>query len=136
VREHRFPRRDEVRQDEEADPRRFFGETDRSEKRTWKVQQLCKQVERAAAVTLAGECEGDALLGAAVAFVEPAPDSSRLMATVVLAPGRGAEDLADARTALARSAASFREEVARTIHRKRVPEIVFDVRLSEEVGRG
>lgn len=100
------------------------------------MRQLCKQVERAAAVTLAGECEGDALLGAAVAFVEPAPDSTRLMATVVLAPGKGAEDLAAARAALARSAASFREEVARTIHRKRVPEIVFDVRLSEEVGRG
>jgi ribosome-binding factor A len=125
-----------VRPDEEADPRRFFGETDRSGKRNWKVQQLCKQVERAAAVTLAGECESHALLAAAVASVEPAPDSSRLMATVVLAPGKGAEHLADARAALARSAASFREEVARTIHRKRVPEIVFDVRLSEEVCRG
>ena len=100
------------------------------------MQQLCKQVERAAALTLAGECESDALLAAAVASVEPAPDCSRLMATVVLAPGKGAEDLADARAALARSAASFRGEVARTIHRKRVPEIVFDVRLSEEVGRG
>jgi len=125
-----------VRPDEEADPRRFFDETDRSGKRNWKVEQLCKQVERAAAVTLAGECEGDALLGAAVAFVEPAPDSSRLMATVVLAPGKGMDDLAEARAALVRSAASFREEVARTIHRKRVPEIVFDVRLSEEVCRG
>jgi hypothetical protein len=124
-----------VRPDEEADPRRFFDETDRSGKRNWKVQQLCKQVERAA-VTLAGAREGDALLGATVAFVEPAPDSSRLMATVVLAPGRGAEDLAPAKAALARSSAAFREEVARTIHRKRVPEIVFDVRLSEEVGRG
>jgi hypothetical protein len=68
-----------VRPDEEANPRRFFDETDRSGKRNWKVQQLCKQVERAAAVTLAGECESDALLGAAVAFVEPAPDSSRLI---------------------------------------------------------
>jgi ribosome-binding factor A len=125
-----------VRPDEEADPRRFFGETDRSAKRNWKVQQLCKQVERAAAMTLVGECEGDALLGAAVAFVEPAPDSSRLMATVVLAPGKGSEDLVDARAALARSATAFREEVARTIHRKRVPEIVFDVRLSEEVCLG
>ena len=136
TREHRFPRRGELRPDEEADPRRFFDETDRSGKRNWKVQQLCKQVERAAAVTLAGECEGDALLGAAVAFVEPAPDASRLMAMVVLAPGKSMDDLTEAKTALARSAASFREEVARTIHRKRVPEIVFDVRLSEEVGRG
>jgi hypothetical protein len=125
-----------VRPDEEADPRQFFGETDRSERRNWKVQQLCKQVERAVAVTLAGECEGDALLGAAVAFVEPAPDSSRLMATVVLAPGKGSDDLTAARAALARSARSFREEVARTIHRKRTPEIVFDVRPSAEVSRG
>jgi hypothetical protein len=125
-----------VRPDEEADPRSFFGETDRSGKRNWKVQQLCKQVERAVAVTLAGECEGDALLGAAVAFVEPAPDSSRLMAMVVLAPGKAMDDLVDARAALAGSAASFRQEVARTIQRKRVPEIVFDVRLSEEVCRG
>jgi hypothetical protein len=124
-----------VRPDEEADPRRFFGETERSVKRNWKVQQLCKQVERAAAVTLAGECESDALLGAAVACVEPAPDSGRLMVMVVLAPGRGAEEVEDARTALARSAVSFREEAARTIHRKRVPEIVFDVRLSEDVSR-
>ena len=134
-REHLFPRRDEVRPDEEADPTPFFHESDRSGKRNWKVQQLCKQVERAAAVTLAGECEGEALLGAAVAFVEPAPDASRLMAMVVLGPGKGMDDLAEARAALARSAASFREEVARTIHRKRVPEIVFDVRLSQEVGR-
>ena len=136
TREHRFPRRGDVRPGEEADPRRFFEEPDRSGKRNWKVRQLCKQVERAASVTLAAECEGDALLGAAVALVEPAPDSSRLMATVVLAPGKGADDLADARAALARSTASFRAEVARTIHRKRVPEIVFDVRLSEEVSRG
>ena len=135
TREPRFPQRGEVRPDE-VDPRRFFDETDRSGKRNWKVQQLCKQVERAAAVTLAGECESDALLAAAVAFVEPAPDSSRLMAMVVLAPGKGSDDLAAARAALARSAPAFREEVARTIHRKRVPEIVFDVRLSEEVGRG
>ncbi len=136
TREHRFPRREEVCPDEDADPRRFFDDTDRSRKGNWKVQQLCKQVERAAAVTLAGECESDALLGATVASVEPAPDSSRLMATVVLASGKGTDDLADARAVLARSAASFREEVARTIHRKRVPEIEFNVRLSEEVHRG
>jgi hypothetical protein len=126
-----------VRPDEEVDPGRFFGgDTDRSGKRNWKVQQLCKQVERAAAVTLAAECESEALLGAAVACVEPAPDSSRLMAMVVLAPGKAVDDLAEARAALVRSGASFREEVARTIHRKRVPEIVFDVRLSDEVCRG
>jgi ribosome-binding factor A len=125
-----------VRLDEEADPRRFFDETDRSEKRSWKVQQLCKQVERAAAVTLASECEGDALLGAAVASVEPAPDSGRLRVTVVLGPGRTDRHLMEARAALLDLAPAFRGEVGRSIHRKRVPEIVFDVRLAEEVSRG
>jgi hypothetical protein len=84
---------------------------------------------------LAGECESDALLGAAVASVDPAPDASRLMVTVVLAPGKGARDLEDARAALLNSAVAFREEAARTIHRKRVPLIVFDVRPSEGVSR-
>lgn len=136
ARDRRFPRTDDVRLDEEADPARFFGEPDRSGRRNWKAQQLCKQVERASAVTLAGECGSDVLTGACVASVEPAPDASRLRVTVVLATGRGGEELAEARAALARAAASFREEVARTIHRKRVPEIVFDVRLGGEVGRG
>lgn len=98
--------------------------------------QLCRQVERAAAVTLAGECEEEELLGAAVAAVEPAPDAGRLRVTVVLAPGRGPDCLERGRAALFSRAAAFRREVARSVHRKRVPEIVFDVRLAPEVDRG
>lgn len=95
--------------------------------------QLCKQVERAAALTLAGLCESDALLGASIAAVEPA---GRLTVTVVLAAGKGALDATEAKAVLLRSAVAFREEVARSIHRKRVPELAFEVRLAEEVGRG
>jgi hypothetical protein len=58
------------------------------------------------------------------------------MVTVILAPGKGQEDLTEAREALMRSTPSFRGEVGRTIHRKRVPEIVLDVRLAAEVSHG
>lgn len=132
----RSPRRGDVRPELEADPGLFFGEPDRPAKRSWKTEQLCKQAERAATVTLAEACDDDALLGAAVAGVEPAPDAGRLQVIVVLALGKGAGDVTDARAALLRVASWFREEVARTIHRKRVPEIVFDVRLAAEVFRG
>jgi ribosome-binding factor A len=98
--------------------------------------QVCKQVERSAALTLMSVCESDSLLGAAVAAVEPAPDSGRLMVTVVLAPGKGAEDATEAKAILRHSTAAFREEVGRSIHRKRIPELVFDVQLAQEVARG
>lgn len=127
---------DEVWADGEADPGVFFGETDRSRKTNWKALQLCKQVERAAALALASECEGDALAGAAVVSVEPAPDAGRLRIVVCLASGTTPEEMAGARAALAAFTPAVRAEVARSIHRKRVPEIVFELRLPEEVERG
>jgi ribosome-binding factor A len=136
TRERGLPQAGDVWPDDEADPSRFFGEGRRSRTGNWKALQLSKQVERAAAVTLAAECESDILVGAVVAAVEPAPDSARLRVTVVLAPGRVGEDVGEARTALQRATPAFRAEVARSIQRKRVPEIVFDVRLTEEVERG
>jgi ribosome-binding factor A len=136
TRERDLPPEGEVWSDDETDPSRFFGEGRRSRKADWKALQLCKQVERSVAVTLLGQCESEALVGAVVAAVEPAPDSGRLRLTVVLAPERVAGDLSAAWTALQRATGVFREEVARSVHRKRVPEIVFEVRLSEEVGRG
>ncbi len=99
------------------------------------MMQLCKQVERAATLALEGEWVGDALMGAAVASVEPAPDAGRLRVVVVLAPARGINDVEDATAVLTGLRSRFRSEVARSIHRKRVPEIVFDVRLGSEVDR-
>jgi len=126
----------EVWADGEADPGVFFGATERSRKTNWKAQQLCKQVERAAALTLASECESDALAGASVVSVEPAPDAGRLRIVVCLASGASPESMAEARAALAACTLAFRAEVARSIHRKRVPEIVFELRLAVEVDRG
>jgi ribosome-binding factor A len=133
TREPRFPRTGDVYPSDEVDPERFFGEADRSRQGIRKLLQLCKQVERSAALTLTSACESDSLLGAAVAAVEPAPDSGRLMVTVVLAASSSVEDAIEAKDALMRSTAEFREDVSRAIHRKRVPQIVFDVRMAEDV---
>jgi hypothetical protein len=121
---------------DEADVHRFFGDGEKSRKGNWKVMQLCKQVERAATLALEGEWVGDALLGAAVALVEPAPDAGRLRVVIALAPSRGVDDVEQARAALVGLTSGFRADVARSIHRKRVPEIVFDVSLGPGVDRG
>lgn len=133
-RELRFPSQAVVCPDDEVDPGLFFDDAPLSRKRRWKLQQLCKQVERAAAVTLS-ECGGDELTGAWLASVEPAPDAGRLRVTVVLDPPQGADALDAARAALVRATPVFREGIARSINRKRVPEIVFDVTFGREVGR-
>ena len=130
-RELRSRRTGDVSFEDESDVVRFFGDGERSRQGNRKLLQLCKQVERSAALTLACACESEALLGAAVASVEPAPDSGRLMVTVVLACGKGPEDGIEARAELLRLTPAFREDAARAVHRKRVPQLVFDVRLAE-----
>jgi ribosome-binding factor A len=126
----RKPRRGgDVWPGENQSPEQYFGEPDRAEKKNWKTEQLCRQVERAVAMVVAESAE-DALLGAAVAFVEPWPDAARLRITVVLGAGTPTEQVQAARQALTRAAGMFRVEVARSIHRKRVPEIAFQVMLA------
>ena len=121
------PRAGDVRAYDEPDPDVFFGETAPSRKGAFKALQLCKQVERAVSVTLASEWLDDVLVGACVVSVDPAPDASRLLVVVLLAPGRDLDAIGPARAALQAASSEFRAEVARSIHRKRVPEVVFDV---------
>ena len=119
---------------EDHSPEQYFGDAHREGRGNWKREQLCKQVERAAALVV-GDWVDDVLLGAAVASVEPWPDAARLRITVVLASPRVTEQVQEAHEALTRAVAAFRAEIARSIRRKRVPEIAFQVMLSSEDGR-
>lgn len=136
TREDRLPLVPGVSPDDEADPARYFGSGSRNRRADWKARQLCRQVERSASLTLAELCECEALASSAVARVAPAPDASRLRVSVVLAPGKTPADLDTAAAALREKAGRFREEAARAIHRKRAPEVVFEVWLGEEVNGG
>lgn len=83
--------------------------------------QLCCQVKDALTVALAG-CADEVLRDLTVVRVEPAPHTGRLMVTVAgPAPG----DVTDRHLMIA--ANLLRREVARAIHRRKTPELVFQV---------
>jgi len=87
-----------------------------------KTQQLCRQVQRALNLALAGPTAGEGLTGLFVEEVAPAPDCGHLLVFVALPEARsGSEALA----ALRRAAPSLRAEVASSITRKRAPELFF-----------
>ncbi len=92
-----------------------------------KALQLCGQVSRTLSGVLSGECGDDVLREVLVESVRPAPDSSRLLVTVGLAPSAGAVDPAVVLDRLLRAAGMLRSAVAAVIHRKRAPELTFRV---------
>lgn len=80
-----------------------------------KARQLCRQVQRALNLALAGE----ALF---VDEVTPAPDCGRLLVHVALPPGRA---VAEVMAQLREAAPQLRSEVAMAIARKRAPQLFF-----------
>jgi ribosome-binding factor A len=111
--------------DDGIDPRDFLRETARK-KGGRKTLQLCGQVAKALNYALAGGCNDDVLRDLTVIAVQPAPDESRLLVTVgpsLPGPCNPAEVLAH----LQRQLGKLRSEVASAIHRKKVPELTFNV---------
>jgi ribosome-binding factor A len=96
------------------------------------ARRLCNQVRETLTYALAGSCRDEVLQSLHVAAVEPAPDATRLAVTLAV-PDAGQVDRARARLALV--AALLRSEVAASIHRRRVPELVFRVLPAGEVDR-
>jgi ribosome-binding factor A len=87
-----------------------------------KALQLCRQVERALSVLL----EGEILRDLSVQSVVPAPDASRLLVTFIY---HGHETVAstDVLAALQGYYARLRGEIAASIHRRKTPELSFQV---------
>jgi ribosome-binding factor A len=120
---------DDIGPDDGLDPRTFFQES--THKRTnRKALQLCRQIAQTLGSVLAWESGDDLLRSLAVLSVEPAPDSTRVLVTVCM---QTAADVGQVLERLHRSSGKFRTEVAASIHRKRVPELVFRVLGSGEV---
>lgn len=107
--------------DDGIDPR-FLPRHPRGKVSNRKALQLCRQVERALSVAL----EGDVLRELAVQSVVPAPDSSRLLVTFVY-HGAESSSLHEVLAAIECHRAAFRSAVAEAIHRKKTPELVYDV---------
>ena len=90
-----------------------------------KTLQLCGQVRKALDYVLSGETGDDLLRQLYVADVLPAPDASRLLATVAPIDPRADLDPAQILDKLDRVQPLLRSEVARSINRKKVPDLTF-----------
>jgi ribosome-binding factor A len=93
-----------------------------------KALQLCSQAARTLAEVLAGECADRVLRDLVVESVSPAPNSSRLLVTVSLAPSAVAE-ASQVLDRLERARGRLRSEVAAAVHRRKAPDLTFRVAL-------
>jgi ribosome-binding factor A len=96
-------------------------------KESRKAKQLCRQVAQTLDLVLSGDCRDELLQSLHVISVVPAPNSSRLLVTVL---ADLPEEVFDRREILERlddQTGRLRAEVAASINRKRVPSLVFHV---------
>lgn len=104
--------------DENADRPRFDPRHDR------KTLQLCRQVQRALALALIGECDDDPVSDLVIESVEPLGGAGQLLVRIAMPR----EHLASATDVLARlnsRSPQLRAEIANAISRKRVPGLSF-----------
>lgn len=98
-----------------------------------KLSQLCEQIAEAVGYAFACECADPVLSGLVVASVEPAP-SIRRVRVVVYPPYWGEDfDGAAATDRLERARGFLRSEVAASIHRRRTPELIFQLVHPDEL---
>ena len=103
-----------------------------------KTLQLCAQVRHAIEFALTGELDDDVLRMLHVARVEPAPDASRMIVTVVPLMDDDDHDPVQILSHLHARAGAIRAAVAKDINRKKVPELMYKfadkTALLEEAG--
>lgn len=97
-----------------------------SARRDRKLAQLCAQVEEIVSLAL-GDAADHRLQDLVVQSVSPGPDGARLLVTVVAAPPSDLESLEELHGALESARSWLRQQVAAEIHRKRTPDLAFQV---------
>jgi ribosome-binding factor A len=95
-----------------------------------KALQLCGQVQRTLALVLSGESGDDVLRDLLVESVVPFPTSGRLLVTVYSATVEPAVPDAEILGRLERARGRLRCEIAAVVHRRKIPDLVFRLRLA------
>ncbi len=90
---------------------------------------MCGQVAETLNLVLGGE-SGEVLRHVLVESVTPAPNAMRLLVTLAAGPGSPTADAAEILGRLEQVRVRLRQEVAAAIHRRRVPELTFRVRIA------
>jgi ribosome-binding factor A len=109
------------------------GDREIHRKQHHKDQMLCRQVQRALNLALAGECRDDVLRELYVADVVTAPNVTHLLVQVTIPPS---VSLIDVLERLAQATPRLRAQVAHAITRKRTPELTFVPAASEQRREG
>jgi ribosome-binding factor A len=89
--------------------------------------QLCHQVAETLNFVLSGECDDDVLRNFYVVRVDPAGDPSCLLVTVGPLDAGDRTPVADVFQRLQRVSGKLRSEVASSISRRKVPQLLFRV---------
>jgi len=113
----------EIHEDDGIDPRTYF-KSKRNRKENRKTKQLCQQVARTLNLCL-NDCDDSIVQSMFLEAVHPAPDSSCLLVHVQCDVDEF--DHAKALQAIRNQTARLQFEIARSINRKRVPNLVFSV---------
>ena len=96
-----------------------------------KTGQLCQQVAHVVEAVLNGEAHDDDLQGLSVVSVVPAPHTGRLLVTVMPWDSDEPTPLDVLQEKLRRATPWLRSELATSISRRKVPELVFQVVWSD-----
>jgi ribosome-binding factor A len=99
-----------------------------------KLRQLCAQAERAVGVALWNDCGDPVLSDMFVQSVLPWPNAMRLLVVLEPADVKAELDRADILARLDAVRGTLRSAVAEAIHRKRAPELCFEVFKPPEMG--
>ena len=92
-----------------------------------KLRQLCRQVERAVSTALADDVADEVLLDLTVTTVLPWPNASRLLVVVEPTSPALEIDRDEVLEHLTEVTPGLRAVVAGAIHRKRTPQLCFEV---------
>ena len=113
----------QIHEDDGIDPRVYF-KSKRHRKENRKTKQLCQQVARTLNLCL-NDCHDPIVESMFLEAVQPAPDSSCLLIHVQC--DMDDFDHTEALQAIRNQTARLQFEIARSINRKRVPNLLFSV---------
>ena len=121
----------EIHEDDCIDPRRFF-QPERDHKENYKGQQLCRQAFETLSLVIA-DCDDELMQLLNIIEVNIASDGSRLIATIQhqrvfhLVPELQMLTPEQILARLSKQVPRLRSELARSISRKRVPNLSFEL---------
>jgi ribosome-binding factor A len=116
----------QLHEDDCVDPNQYFKPNRKLDVANKKAKQLCRQALETLEMVLS-DCDEELMQSLVVAGVDPAPDSSRLLVTVGVDLEPDEFDQSLILSILQNQTPRLRAELARSISRKRVPNLSYRI---------